>query len=252
MHLSDESRSHHEMLGREYLKWFTVWRNYWSRDEHSVFDRLESTGLLTWFPLGYGAQYPAPVIPSDHARHLVSFAGNFGNNPSRAKMLETVHEIVSVESVTSSNGFSFPVLNASQYASLLQDSCFCLQLPGASAECFRFYEALQFGCIPIIIDDFGTGDDYAMRNWDEYRHLLKFQARRESKWYDLFDRRLTAYPVPFIWIERPSSLEFINQIRDAECHQLKRESYRWWQTVKAEYRRMALSEVERCHETHAR
>lgn len=42
----------------------------------------------------------------------------------------------------------------------------CLQISGLSAECYRMYEALDAGCVPILIDTFGKEVDA------QYRFLL--------------------------------------------------------------------------------
>lgn len=40
--------------------------------------------------------------------------------------------------------------NDQLYVATMANSAFCLDLPGASSECYRLYEALEVGCIPVV------------------------------------------------------------------------------------------------------
>jgi len=45
---------------------------------------------------------------------------------------------------------------------MLRNSKYCVALPGSSKYSFRFYEALEAGCIPVILDewvDWQTGGE---------------------------------------------------------------------------------------------
>ena len=64
--------------------------------------------------------------------------------------------------------------NASEYVRMMHDTRFCLQISGLSAECYRMYESLDAGCVPLLIDEFG----FPGQTTAQYRFLLGGPASR--------------------------------------------------------------------------
>lgn len=241
--LSDESRGSHIAFANQYARWHSVSRNYWSNDDLNTYDRLEARGKLFWFPLGYGYLYATQHLPLTSSLHLLSFVGNLGNNALRAKHIQEIAEKgnISVYGATADKSFGTELMNASAFAGVLRDSSFCLSLPGASAECFRFYESLQCGCIPVIVDEFSDAD-YTRRNWHEFKHLLALPASVKShrikpaRWKLIFNAGQTQYQVPFFWVKSVAGLHVLNMLSEADKYELRQESTRWWNCVKNHFR----------------
>ena len=49
--------------------------------------------------------------------------------------------------------FADPTLSGEAYGAALRETSLCLQLPGVSAECYRLYESLEAGCVPVLVDE---------------------------------------------------------------------------------------------------
>jgi hypothetical protein len=200
---------------REYQHFDRVIRTYRTR-------LAQGPGIFT-IPLGYpnGMAGPQPLVASAHIKpahlrqYLWSFAGEVKS--SRREMVNALRDVGPAFIRDSTGSW----LTADEYRALLLDSVFLPCPMGAVvAETWRLYEALEFGCIPIVekrwsIDYYRDlfGDDPFLRvtNWKEAGdlmlrlsaptkqtspELLQLQQRTVAWWAakkDDIKRRLTAF-----------------------------------------------------------
>lgn len=132
-------------------------------------------------PLGYGNQLALPNIPIEERSIDLFFAGSVTHgtypwwkpqrwlrNPktmSRAAMLERIERIsadrpewqlrvhttatFTLNDVHYGTGDQGAILSAEAYSRALMDTRLCLAPRGTSAETFRYYEGLRYGCIVL-------------------------------------------------------------------------------------------------------
>lgn len=169
-HLSDEQFHG----GYEVYRFFNgVFRNYWS----SVF--TDSTLIL---PLGYsnGLSRPATITPASSRRYTWSFAGETG----RASRPEMVSALAGIgPNLCHATDRGAPPLSPDEYRTLMLESVFAPSPMGRiNLECFRLYEALELGCIPIVekrmtLDYFqnllGSNPLLTVGNWSEARDRVE-------------------------------------------------------------------------------
>ncbi len=191
VHLSDETYEG----GYEYYRCFRgVFRNYWS----SVFD----PAYVMTFPLGF-TQTPLPPgnLPKAHERkYLWSFLGE-ANKASRPEMLSAMHSIrPQFVYVTDDRGKPQIPLSRSEYQDVLLQSVFVPSPMGnVNLECWRIYEALESGAVPILerrvglnyFDHlFGPNPLPTFRRWSEAR---RFVAEIASDTVRMEDFRMGCY-----------------------------------------------------------
>lgn len=169
-HLSDEQFHG----GYDVYRFFNgVFRNYWS----SVF--RDSIVIL---PLGYsnGLSRPATMAAASSRRYAWSFAGETGR-ASRPEMVAALSGIGPNLCHATDQGAS--PLSQDEYRNLMLESAFAPSPMGRiNLECFRVYEALELGCIPIVekrltLDYFqnllGNNPLPAVSNWSEARDKVE-------------------------------------------------------------------------------
>jgi hypothetical protein len=148
IHLSDEYGTDNiDFYSFECCK--SVIRNY-------VRDNLPSKVLV--IPLGYhftineGIESPYERTPQLPFRsNLWSFYGTNWNN--RETILEPLKNLGKYKMKLFDTWNDSQSLNKEEYTSILLDSVFVPCIGGQNPETFRFYEALECGCIPIIVND---------------------------------------------------------------------------------------------------
>ena len=221
-HLSDESPHNHQLLRREYLKWRHVYRHYWTNDTANVFEELSDAGRMTWLPLGYGHPFTDATSRcprgEDTTAHFMSFFGNLGNNRLRgalAKEIEAVANVTLFSNVQQAS-FSSAIGAVCDYVRSLQQSAFCLNLPGTMSECFRFYESIESGCIPVVVNSFSAAN-YRQANLEQFAPLLRLSGGPNA---------------PFVWVETPSDLVHLALLSQEAIAEKKLELRAWWLDVK--------------------
>ena len=75
----------------------------------------------------------------------------------------TARDQVSVTRMLGHSGFAKG--NATDYVSKMRDTRLCLQIAGLSTECYRLYESLDAGCVPILIDNIKAGEPNFKPTW---------------------------------------------------------------------------------------
>lgn len=160
-HLSDEFRNpkHHDAIRKEYKRWGRVLRMYYD----AAYNDLPN---VHWIPLGYGStgfdwsRAPTPIPPASSRPTAVTFTGNTGNNFARKGMVREFEKMTKLVVRGLVRDAGFGVGNRTEYVDSMFNSKFCLALPGSSLETFRLYEALQAGCIPIMLDKWTKGKEW--------------------------------------------------------------------------------------------
>ena len=231
VHISDETWPPHGPVSKFYEKWKTVFRNFWW--EESRFRYLRNIGHLTWFPLGY---LTAPrklnfnignIIPSSKRIHNLTFVGNTYANYRRLIHFDEVKNATNMTIYGSIKKHGFRVGSSKDYLTAMQNSKLCLNFRGRMLECYRFYESLEMGCIPIIIETFPS---FNYTFFSQQYNILKEDVpwrKYTSNW-------------PFIWAY--SLQEFVNIIFNLindpiALDKMQRDSFEWWQNAKLFYRR---------------
>lgn len=107
--------------------------------------------------------------------------------------------------------------NVTNYVRRMHDTRLCLQISGLSAECYRMYEALDAGCVPVLVNDFGK------ETATQYKFLLG-----EAGGGGGLARRP---PPPFPWAERPADLKAqLQHLRhdEAALDEMQLSTRHWW------------------------
>eukprot|EP00746_Dinoflagellata_sp_MGD_P038350 gnl/MRDRNA2_/MRDRNA2_192286_c0_seq1.p1 gnl/MRDRNA2_/MRDRNA2_192286_c0~~gnl/MRDRNA2_/MRDRNA2_192286_c0_seq1.p1 ORF type:complete len:123 (+),score=25.26 gnl/MRDRNA2_/MRDRNA2_192286_c0_seq1:246-614(+) len=106
------------------------------------------------------------------------------------------------------------------------NASFCLQLPGESLECFRMYEALEAGCIPVIVEQWGSKglDDATGKSVQSALEPLK---------------AVSGDVPPFIWVSEASDLRNeLSMYQDgSQRDTLQAQNMAWWAAAKLHFRR---------------
>jgi len=117
-------------------------------------------------PLGFYANEPVEYTPFDERPNILSFAGSIQHRVAKTrvpspKTLARQRMVQALQSCIANNPklpivyretscYKASVQNTASYCNEMMNSKFCLVPRGANLETFRFYEAIRFGCIPII------------------------------------------------------------------------------------------------------
>lgn len=160
LHLSDEARQvkFKQNKRQEYARWKQVFRFYYDAE-------YEDMPSVHWVPLGYAStgfdwsQLSAPILPASQRQNDACFTGNTGNNGKRKDMVQQFETAtrMKVQGITRSAGFGAG--DREDYVNSMLSSRFCLAPPGSSFETFRLYEALQAGCVPVVLEQWSAGKE---------------------------------------------------------------------------------------------
>lgn len=212
LHLSDESYAG----GYEIYKNFRgVFRNYWS----AVF-RPQRVFIL---PLGYcnGLRNAAAAPPSSKRRYVWSFLGSLlSTRSSRPDMVRALASITPNFFHTKDTGTKTS-LPPPEYQKILLDTVFTpCPMGNVNLECFRVYEALECGSIPIV----------------------------EKRWtLNYFNRLLGPHPLPAVRTWRAARALIHSFLHKAEAlDRLQQQCTQWWREYKSKLRSSVLAFMESC------
>lgn len=228
-----------------YAGWRHVFRNYWSEawaarvgrnhvmncsstcssEVPSSHGRGSAVGpRVEWTPLGWSANWQSgrQPRPSSARSALIGFYGNekYQLRPNRGALIARFEKATDLKVERLLGRVGFGRGNASNYVRLMHDTRFCLQISGLSAECYRMYEALDAGCVPVLINQFGK------ETATQYRFLLGNSGGRG--------------PPPFPWAETPADLKIrLGQLRDDAnaLDTVQQDTIRWWNQSLDHFRR---------------
>ena len=182
---------------------------------------------VEWTPLGWSANWQ-PGAPSKRASSRSAMIGFYGNEkyqlrPNRGALIGRFEREtgLTVERMLGRVGFGRG--NATHYVHLMHDTRLCLQISGLSAECYRMYEALDAGCTPVLINQFGK------ETATQYTFLLGSGGGAASS-PALGLGRSRARP-PFPWAESPAELKQTLEALSndgAALDTVQRQTARWW------------------------
>jgi hypothetical protein len=179
-----------------------VYRNYWS-------PVLADLAPVSFFALGYKtgfAKAGGPSLPAAERPYTWSFVGDPGKE-TRVLMLRHMRGVPNGFEHLISGWDSTDSLSTEDYRRVLDQSVFAPSPAGTSnLDCYRVYEALEAGCIPIVM-------------------------RRPG--YEYFDRLLPGHPMPVIsdWAEAPRLISGL--VENGGCEALRQTCEAWWSDHKA-------------------
>ena len=218
-----------------YVGWRHVFRNYWSQGWANLVGRnhvmncsmlcTDARPRVEWTPLGWSSNWQpdGPLRTSSERTLSVGFYGNekYQLRPNRGALIARFEkEAGAVVDGRMLGKVGFGRGNASEYVRLMHDTRLCLQISGLSAECYRMYEALDAGCVPLLINQFGnpTSPSAAV----QYQFLM----RRGQP--------------PFPWVDSPAELrgEIARLKSDTGAlDMLQHDTTRWWNQSREHLRR---------------
>jgi hypothetical protein len=255
-----------------YAGWRHVFRNYWSEawaarvarnhamncsllcgdsGGREVEARAPATGgdsirargpsaspRVEWTPLGWSANW-RPGVRARPASERAAFVGFYGNEkyqlkPNRGPLMARFERETSVNVERMLGRVGFGRGNATNYVRLMHSTRLCLQISGLSAECYRMYEALDAGCVPVLINQFGK------ETATQYKFLLGDRTGS-------LPRRP---PPPFPWAETPADLKTtLTRLRDepGALDAMQRETSRWWNASLEHVRNRVVASARLAH-----
>lgn len=230
VHMSDNAmRPHNKIFDSYYYEWEVVFRNYWWNETFLKTQRRNRH--LYWFPLGYSSHIlkpPMPDIPSIHRReHLLSFVGNTGSgNMRRGNHILEIQETLNITVAGTVRSAEFGVGSENDYRDVMLKSKFCLNIRGRFVECYRLYDALELGCIPVIVDVFARFN-YTLQHSEQMAPLIEFP------WTDTRGSRRIG--PPFVWTRTVTDLKYelarLQTVPD-EVERIAADSKAWWEQMK--------------------
>jgi hypothetical protein len=193
VHLSDEF---YELGADRYLPFRGVFRTGWS----GVFNPKHVFVL----PLGYGTEMRTGNLEASQRRYAWSFIGEAGKSsrPDAVKELSPIepHFCFSTTTVPGMTFFQRSAqarkrISRADVVAILGQSAFAPSPMGnANLECFRVYEGLECGAIPIVerrlgIDYyrslFGDHPILTVRSWSEARRIIEDLLRNPERMDEL-------------------------------------------------------------------
>jgi len=275
VHMSDQQQNPHNatMYGDFYRRWHHVARNYhW---DEGFLEELQSQGQLSYFPLGYSSHLktlsyisfskrPAgqasvhalskEVLKPKYRPYTMSFLGNrkSGNN-KRADHLKEI-EFATGRNITGQVRYDgFGKGSPQQYVDLMHKSKFCISIRGQFVECYRLYDALETGCIPVIIDEFKL-KNYLSQHSEQLLPILTFP------WTNILGQSVTSLErgegrsnyqdfntgggglhvtAPFVYVRTVAEFSaLLDQLLHSESslEALQAENMLWWDQMKKHYK----------------
>lgn len=209
-----------------YRTWRFVFRAFWSASWDAL--KLRRVEWLPLGPLHFGeagiGNSRRSTTPASARGHFVGFFGNVGHFGAALRRRH-VHQfqhttLTRVEGTMAGTSFSQGSWTA--YANFMTNTSLCLQVPGMSTECYRLYEALETGCVPVVVESF-TGATGSSR--------------------DAFILPLTkaagGSPPPFLHAEEPRELSgMLRQLAldGALRDRMQRRTINWWHATRERLR----------------
>lgn len=162
-------------------------------------------------PLGYYANDPVEYVDFDARPMLMSFSGSVQHRVSktrvpspkrlaRNRMIEALvnfkenYPDLPIECSTTAN-FKASIAGDGTYTQQLMNSKFCLVPRGTNLDTYRFYEALRFGCIPIMelvprTVFYEGAPIIRLNDWSELQEKIVELLKQPQKVRDLHEQAL--------------------------------------------------------------
>jgi hypothetical protein len=194
-----------------------IFADYVLRNYHFPEPLAEKPGLISWVPNGW-ARGVGPVVYGDHLSFFeravpAFFSGFIGQGDDkildRIMMLKVIRDN-DIEALTATTSGFGQGLGPAAYAAHMGNTRYSLTPSGRSPETIRFYDALELGAIPIVIDG----------NWLHAKDGLGALGRP---------------PIAILnnWTELPLFLKSQTDLNAAEKQRL--DCVQWWHKIKEYY-----------------
>ena len=243
VHINDEygGRPLNDKLSAVYCELYApfrwVFRTYWSS---SWTQRVDGQGhwhnctsqvcsgaptRVEWVPLGWSSNWQPRhtvarrFVVSSERRAFIGFYGNEKAKTHRGKLIAMFEQQTRLPVNRSLGHSGFGKGNASEYVDKMRDTQLCLQIAGLSSECYRLYEALDAGCVPIVVDNLAAQNQATAS--EQYRFLLHGGGALPGD----------GSAAPFPHAATPSQLaELLAQLRGngGLLDELQAKTDRWW------------------------
>ena len=231
-------------LGDEFYKESThfyqeldfVFRQYYKYEDHKKYSKCYH------LPIGYKSGFRSELVHRsiDQREYLWSFAGHLKG--SRYEMIRHAKDLPNGKCHTTTQWNDPNGLNTQEYASLLSNTKFSLcPMGNYSVDCFRVYESLEAGAIPIVEskgvrEALGTllNPQFILKygSWDQ-----RFWLRNYRYWEKTFD---SDFPCPLIysWKDLEATIHSIDLQSTFERVQV------WWKNYKQSMHQLIRTTVE--------
>ncbi|XP_055336316.1 ribitol-5-phosphate xylosyltransferase 1-like isoform X1 [Paramacrobiotus metropolitanus] len=190
-----------EQCNNEWLLWYLESSKYKIRVVFIVYDStlVDGKRVFQW-PLGVATYRGFPLLELQtgdivgQRRYLCHFMGTVYRNNSRMQLVKALEGSKFTEKCYIKTRYEWPESetedSASDYLKTLETSESVLSPLGMNAECYRIYEALSVGALPIVEDQKSPGmcdspyrllkefnvPAYFVADWDELETTLEYLA----------------------------------------------------------------------------
>jgi hypothetical protein len=226
---------HTAALADFYLRFKKSYRQFLT----PLYTDLHESQQLGWLPLGslHRRNVPVNFIESSNRLHQITFIGTATTQFRKSSFIKEIEEKLGIPifgGVNETAKFGEGAKMATDYLNVLSNSKFCLQLIGKSVECHRIYESLENGCIPIIINAFGKGDNFTEEINAGFLPLLDPQ---------MFGLNLS-HPVPFPWVQTVDELkDLMYSLSPQGIDIMQRRTIDWFDNLKEAWKQEFRSNV---------
>jgi hypothetical protein len=266
VHMTDNLKNNHIPLYEQFYKeWRYVIRNYWWNDQ--ILLPMYNSGFLSYFPLGYSshmhsASSESVILPPAERPDVMTFQGNSqSGNYKRAGHLKELALVTGYNVTGQVQKKSFGMGSPQVYREFMLRSKFCINIQGRFVECYRMYDALEVGCIVVMIDQWDNFN-YVDRYTEQMFPIMNFSwvdpqgslvahvdasGTKRTKPYLRFNTGGDgATIVPFLYLKNTADFDraLKELLKDpAAMKQIQHASTLWWTQMKQHYRKMMVNKV---------
>lgn len=213
-----------------------VFRQYYKAEDDKRYSHCH------YLPIGYKSGFCNELVARSVAEreYLWSFAGHLKG--TRHEMMKHAKGIVGGKFHTTTQWNDPNGLNTKEYADLLNNTTFSLcPMGNYSVDCFRVYESLEAGAIPIVE---AKNIRQALAVLLNPRLIIKYGSRDQRFWlrnYQYWENAFHSdFPCPLIynWRDLEALIRSIDAERSSEKIQL------WWQDYKQSLTQLVRSTIK--------
>jgi hypothetical protein len=213
-----------------------VFRQYYKKEDHKKYAHCH------YFPIGYKSGFQEHLVerPVTEREHLWSFAGHLKG--TRYDMIKAAQAIAGGKYHTTNQWNDPNALTTETYAHMLNNTQFSLcPMGNYSVDCFRVYESLEAGTIPILEAKGMRQVISVLMNpqlMAQYgRHDSHFWLRNYRYWENAFS---SEFPCPLIydWEDLATLMQSI------DVEQSSQEIQQWWKAYKQSLLQLMRQTIE--------